>query len=168
MSEVAFALQTVSGGTEELWKQMFTARPALTSLRCTGVQGVEFTDGVLQTVAEHCRKLQHFAFRAAPTLTDAGIMQLAQRCRKLIHLDVEGGVCLTDAALYALAEHTKELKWLAVRACAGFSEAAMLHLLHSCTKLKSLVVPSACVSKEAVAEMQKALLPRNVHILCRQ
>lgn len=43
MSAVTLALQTVSGGTEALWRQMFVERPALRSFRCTGANGVEFT-----------------------------------------------------------------------------------------------------------------------------
>jgi hypothetical protein len=132
LPELLLSWQTVCGGNQTLWAQMFTGRPRLESFTSVAVQGMEFTDRVLLSIAQNCAKLRSLEFRAAPTLTDAGIAALAQGCPKLGSQEVEGEASLTDAALYALAEHSRHLHSLILPDCNNFTAPAILHLLRSC------------------------------------
>jgi hypothetical protein len=128
---------------------------------------MEFTDRVLQSVAENCKLLEDIAFRAAPTLTDAGITTLVTHCLALVNLHVVQAAGLTDATLYAASNHGRNLRSLTVEHCAEFTEEAALHTLYSCPALTCLELPDMHMSKQAVEEAEEDLYPRSISVRCK-
>jgi hypothetical protein len=157
--------QTLRGGHEQMWMQMFTERPAL-QVAYINVDGLELSDSAIEMLAKNCPRLKKLHFNAARTLTDAGTTVLAAHCAHLTDLSIANGTALTDASLHALAAHCSDLSRVTLSRSTCFTEAAVLHLLQRCPKLSMLDLHALPMDYHAVARIKEALRPRKVSLYC--
>jgi hypothetical protein len=84
---------------------------ACPKLRKVNIQriGSRLTDEVLQSVAAHCRLLEHLSLQECSAVSDAAIRRVAESCPLLQYVNLDG-TSITDASVVSLCTHCPLLK----------------------------------------------------------
>jgi hypothetical protein len=149
----------VTGGTEGCKVKFFSNCARLSYFACTGT-GMEFTDTVMQTLAEQCIQLVSIDITAETSITDAGLTALALKRPRMRHISIGVSDSVTDESLHALAKHSRELSCWVLRGPAQVTGTAQLHVAQACTNLTTLHIVGSELSAEVEAQIGLILQSR--------
>jgi len=97
-----------------------------------------FTDHTLQSIAEHCNRLQILSLRERRAITDVGLISISKHCSNLKFLDVYGCDQITDASIISVSTHCTRLQSLNLGNCLQITDVSIISISTHCTALKSL------------------------------
>jgi hypothetical protein len=102
------------------------------------VTPTHIVDMDLNSVAKHCRKLEHLDISYAYYPTDDGVQSVTASCKDLASLNLEGCQLMTDAAVVSISESIS-LQWLDISFCLNVTDNSIIKLAkHGSSRLKTL------------------------------
>ena len=98
----------------------------------------QVTDHTLQSIAEHCTRLQSLSLRSCWEITDSGLITISEHCPNLKSLKFYNCHQITDASIISISTHRTGLQSLDAVNCDQITDASIISISTQCTGLKSL------------------------------
>jgi len=99
---------------------------------------INITDHILQSIAEHCSRLQSLSLRSCEQITDTGLITISEHCPNLKSIKVSSCRQITDASILSISIRCTKLQLLDVRSCSEITDASIISISTHCTRLESL------------------------------
>ena len=98
----------------------------------------QITDQTLQSIAQHCTRLQSLHLQYCDQITDAGIISISTQCTGLQSLNLHGCSQITDTSVISISTHYSGLQSLNLFGCRHLSDTSILSISTHCNRLKFL------------------------------
>jgi F-box/leucine-rich repeat protein 2/20 len=98
----------------------------------------QVTDHTLQSIAEHCTRLQSLSLSDCRKITNAGLIIISEHCTGLHSLNLEGCHEISDSSIISISTHCTGLQSLNLESCGQITDVSIISISIYCTGLKSL------------------------------
>ena len=98
----------------------------------------QITGHTLQSIAEHCTRLQSLSLRHCDEITDAGLVIISEHCTNLKSLHLQGCDEMTDTSIISISTHCIGLQSLNLDCSRKITDASIISISTNCTGLQEL------------------------------
>jgi hypothetical protein len=97
---------------------------------------------VVQSVAAHCRFLEHLNIGGCYAVSEAAIIRVAKTCPNLLFLNLSR-TKITDSSLEKIGKHCSNLRVLWIVGCADVTCEGLVAFANTCTSVRKVCMDQA-------------------------